>query len=508
MRVFRNRRVVRYAVRTAVRMVCICIVLAAAPQAAHTAADAAQSPGDVVIAGEPRGNEALAACTAEAVAEIAQAFERCGRFIPVDNTVLQRAAAALGANAAGRQVTVVDATAALKARLCVIVAVSQAGNVYTGEATIIPFAAEDRAMKRTITVRSGIMMNIPLKLAMSIASLHAGLPIRAEIVHTYGGGLCRVDAGQWHGLAQGRCRTGEYGEIDVKSTGRYDAVVQIYSGNTAEGSPMTVLDYPRTRPIAAEIDSRIMENTLRRYGMKSQMPGDDPEKRYIEGICVINPGANACLPGYGAFMATQYLGFRDSAPDTAGIALGASSITAQLLLPSLMTGFSIHFFPWVKDSDKSESMRNFQGFLWMTIPFTVTATYLDQLAVQFSKAEVLPPFFADKDVMAAFLSGIIPGGGFFYKGRRIAGWSFYFSEMMLAGYGVYSADHGRRSAAAFAALGAIKLFEIVDAFITRPSYSFYMREVERGSGDVTLSAGFGIGNPREPVLSLGAALTL
>ena len=48
-------------------------------------------------------------------------------------------------------------------------------------------------------------------------------------------------------------------------------------------------------------------------------------------------GANACLPGYGAFMATQYLGFRDSAPDTAGIALGASSIAAQLLLPSLMT---------------------------------------------------------------------------------------------------------------------------------------------------------------------------
>ena len=250
MRVFRNRRVVRYAVRTAVRMVCICIVLAAAPQAAHTAADAAQSPGDVVIAGEPRGNEALAACTAEAVAEIAQAFERCGRFIPVDNTVLQRAAAALGANAAGRQVTVVDATAALKARLCVIVAVSQAGNVYTGEATIIPFAAEDRAMKRTITVRSGIMMNIPLKLAMSIASLHAGLPIRAEIVHTYGGSLpCRCRAVARPGA--GEVPHGEYGEIDVKSPVGTMLSCKYILAIRRKGSPMTVLDYPRTRPIAA-----------------------------------------------------------------------------------------------------------------------------------------------------------------------------------------------------------------------------------------------------------------
>ena len=103
---------------------------------------------------------------------------------------------------------------------------------------------------------------------------------------------------------------------------------------------------------------------------------------------------------------------------------------------------------------------------------------MDQLAIQFSTTEHVPPFFSDKDNVAAIFSLLLPGGGSFYKGNRITGWSFYFSEMITAGFGIYNYKESSGKYY-FYALGAIKIIDIIYAYLAKPSYAFYNFENER-----------------------------
>jgi hypothetical protein len=152
-----------------------------------------------------------------------------------------------------------------------------------------------------------------------------------------------------------------------------------------------------------------------------------------------------------------------------------------------MTRFQGNFYPWVRDSDKPARVQNLQIFLWSTIPLTFSAGYFDQLAYQFHRTEYLPPFFLYRDNMAAFLSAVVPGGGLFYKGYRLPGWGYFFTEMSLAGYAVYNWDRGNRGRYALSAAGIIKLLEIVNAYLIPSSYRFFNLEVDRSTRDFELS---------------------
>ncbi len=91
---------------------------------------------------------------------------------------------------------------------------------------------------------------------------------------------------------------------------------------------------------------------------------------------------------------------------------------SHFLLPELLAGFKINFFPWKEDSDKTEKMQNLQTFLWFSLPVTFSVAYMDQLAHQFAVTEHVPPFFNDRDNAAAIFSLFLPGGGLYYKGYR------------------------------------------------------------------------------------------
>jgi len=146
-------------------------------------------------------------------------------------------------------------------------------------------------------------------------------------------------------------------------------------------------------------------------------------------------------------------------------------------------------------------MQDLQKFLWATLPVTFSVAYMDQLAYQFTSTEHLPPFFKDKDNMAAVFSLFIPGGGLFYKGHRLAGWSFYFSEMMTAAYAVYN-NESKPGKYALYVLGAIKLFDIIYAYFSTPSYSFFNLEKERMIEPAFLNMGFKTGPNNDRIYNL------
>ena len=65
--------------------------------------------------------------------------------------------------------------------------------------------------------------------------------------------------------------------------------------------------------------------------------------------------------------------------------------------------------------------------------------------------------------------------------------SVYFSEMILAGFGAYSTGVNDHYVYAFSALAAVKLLDIICAYLIDPSYSVYRIEKERQISRVTMS---------------------
>jgi len=433
--------------------------------------------GDIAIFVVPQGAVQLKALVGESEAAITGVLNSLGRFLPVENNSLIQ-------SLPHKDDYTLDAFHAvaedLEVSLYIVLSIYHGGNEIVAEMKVVPLNPLYEGLRRNIVVKSRVLANIPLKLSREIALLHRNLPLHARIIEKKEDSLV-LAAGQWHGLAAGRYFTAEGMTVTVKQAGRYTSLAEI-PGIDEKQEYITLVLYPRADEVIQGLDERIKANTLYKYGLgNTLLKGSDPERRFVEGICVINPGANVCVPGYGSFLATEYLGFKNAKPHLPGVVLSSALFLNQLLLTEYMTGFKSNFFPWKQDSDKSDSMQSLHMFLWCSLPVTVTVSFFDQLAYQFRTTEHLPAFFQYPDEAALAFSLLFPGGGLMYKGHRVMGWAYYAVEMSLAGFAVYNYRDGKKLAIALSALGAVKIMEMVHAWFTDPAYEFHRYELRGGT---------------------------
>jgi hypothetical protein len=442
------------------------------------------APKGVAVFAFSGNNTADSALTADSEEYIKKIFMDCGRFLPAGTREIEAAFSRAAKAGADEKNIYNKAAEIMDLDIYVLVSVSQLGSIIYSKIEIVSLKEKYKNLGKSISLRSRLKLNMPLKIGREIALLHKNIPVSANIVKDYGDNIYLIDAGEWQGIRDKYVYKTQGFEIQTIQTGRYESIVKISTAKKA-GDIITINIFPDTDKILDEIEEDISRNTVSLYGLD---PQNNPEKRLLEGICVVNMGGNLCLPGYGAFLSTGYIGIKDPKPDMTGVAVSASAIALQLLLPELMTGFKANFLPWKQDSDKTDRMYDLQRFLWATLPLTYSVAFFDQLASQFAAKEILPPFFTDKDNAAAMFSLLIPGGGLFFKGYRFTGWSFYFSEMMTAGYGIYNFDKksGKNS---LYALCAIKLIDVIYAYMAAPSFSFYNMEKEREIAPVSINMG-------------------
>jgi len=439
--------------------------------------------GDTIaVFAVPREGLQLNALVQVSAREVRDAFDRLGRLMPVDET---RQRKALEETRGPETERYRRAAEKLKADCYAVVDAEVKGNTVYGNVTLVPLSGRCAFMKQSIFVRSMISLNIPLKLAREVALLHKNLHLEAD-VREGKGGVCILEAGQWQGLSPGTYRTARGEEVMVQTCGRYQSIAVLPEAMRGV-KRLTIAAYPRLGPVMGEIDGEIEYNTCYKYGLASINRGLNPEKRFVDALCIINPGANLILPGYGAFLATSYIGFKKTEPSIPGVVASSVLVIAHFTIPEFMGKFKINFFPGVMDRDKTADLNNLQIFCWASLPLTVSASFLDQIAYQCANGEVLPPFFITKNEAALALSAMIPGGGMFYKGYRLAGWAFYLSEMFMAGSCVYLKDKRKLITYGGIALGGVKLIELVAAFFSGPSYGFYKLEKEGRIQSASLS---------------------
>jgi hypothetical protein len=455
--------------------------------------------GNMVIFTVPGRSIELNAIMNESAGTIIESCSRLGRFMAVEEN---RKAWAAGEVTGKTGEEFYRKTAdILKAEIYMVINAYRLGKRIFSELRIVSLSKEYRDIQGLYLVKSRIGLNIPLKLAREVARLHHKIRLRAGIAGRRSDGNLVIDAGQWHGLSAGKYRTGEGKGLEVIKTGRYRSVIRTES--EVKGHSLIIDILPDPEELIDELEERIKRNTLFKYELKNTLlKGVDDEKRLINGTCVINTGANVCMPGYGSFLSVRYMGFETDDPAVYGIALSSGLIAAHLLLPVSLERFRINFFPGVNDDEKSENVKNLQYFLWLSLPLTFSASYFDQLAYQYRKKEHLPPFFQNPDVAAATFSLFIPGGGLFFKGYRLTGWGYYLTEMFLAGYGIYHLDDDKKSLSAFSIFGVIKGLEIITAFLIKPSYGFYNREMEKGIKRIGMSIDIKRVNDTENIYSL------
>lgn len=435
--------------------------------------------------------------------DVMDTFSRLGRFMPVSEEQVQKALEDIP-DGAGED-ALRSTAEKLGADLYAVVSVLPVGNYTVGTIVINPVSDRFKNMKRAISVRSMVLMNVPLKIMREIALLHRDLPVQSTVIKKKDD-LFLLGAGQWQGLSPGRYRTDRGDPVIIHTCGRFQSLASL-PATVAPGDRIAIRSYPSVKGIVREIRERIDYNTNYKYGISSSgAQGIDHEKKFAQGICLINPGTNACIPGYGSFLSTSYLGFRQTTPSIPGIVFSSLLIVTHFLLPEYMTGFKINFFPGVMDRDKTRDMNNLQIFLWSTLPVTASVAYLDQLAHQFTANNVLPPFFMNRNEAALVLSTLIPGGGLFYKGHRLPGWSFYLSEMFLAGFCVYTKDDHKKVMWGGITLGAVKFIELVTAYFCKPSFFFFNLEQEGAISQASLSLNIEPSGSGEPLYRVGMSL--
>ncbi|HQO00632.1 MAG TPA: hypothetical protein PLI62_00070 [Spirochaetota bacterium] len=461
--------------------------------------DPSSTVKSVAVFTMPHNDPAILALSREAAEYVERTFDRMGRFLPAEHHRVQWALTQARTGQAAES-AVSDAARLLNTDLYVVISVSRSPRF--SYAVMEIRGQKHQALRKTWRIRSRIARNIPLKLGREIALFHRGIGLSADIIRRYDNGQFLLNAGQWHGLRAGKTYQTGNTTVTILQTGRFISLAETAS-RTADINHINFGNSPDAEGGAAVIDVALERTTIANYGLGTTLlKHENAEHRYIEGLCIINPGGNLCLPGYGAFLATEYLRFQNARPDVPGIAVSVSAFLVHLALPSAATGFKCNFFPWERDSDKSEAMQRLHIFLWGTIPFNFSVAYMDQLAHLFHTTEHLPPFFENRNTMAGFMSFIIPGGGMFYKGHRFAGWCYYFSELSLGGYSVYNWENGNRGKIALGALGLIKLIDILNSVLIGPSYSFFTAETERDASSVSLETGMYRTGENEEVYSI------
>ena len=433
-----------------------------------TAAYADDVPIDVVIVNTSVDTpmiKALSSITSEAIKE---AFENGRQLVPYDAQTFLQITNTKSAD------EIVGKAHLYGVSLIVYMQVFLVGPVYTCNLTFKPLEAMSTFKEETITIHSTIPKNIPLKAAKEILKRHSDfllVTIKQKInTNTY-----IIDAGQWHGLQQGRYTLTDGAECVVVSVKRYSALVTIHADYN-EGQQITLNAGNKFPMIIKRIDAQIHENINQEYSGKKLLKGDSDGKRAIEATCVVNPLGNIVLPGYGAFLSTHYLGFSHSEPDWPGIYVALGAVATQLMLVPSLGNLDVNFFPWV-NGNKTNAQYRLGIYLWATLPVTYTVAFFNQLSYAYQKQKVLPPFFLHDDVTAFVASAIVPGGGLFYKGHRLWGHTYWLTECSLGGLLTYYWEDGGKRAVFAGAFIGIKLIELIHAVIASPVYSMYTYEL-------------------------------
>jgi hypothetical protein len=404
---------------------------------------------------------------------IASAFSRAGRFIPVERGAAAEYINRVPDSAEGDPY--LKAAAMMGANICVKIIVSYDGKFYYGNMSVIPMGDEYAFMKREIQVKSVVGPNIPLKLEREALLLHKGLKLTALYESSPEGII--IHAGQWHGLSAGEYTT-DAGKVKILSSGRYRSAAITPSAVKDIAGEITFSLTPDFDSALKDIDRQLVLNASASYGLRGDSMST-PEQRFAEGLCVINPGANICVPVYGAYLSLGYMGLPDSDPSTAGLVAGLVFYSGQLLYVPASDRFTTNFFPWVDDPDRTGAKSNLHVFLWSALPFTLSSVYLDQAAYSFKKNGILPPFFTERDSAAAILSLLVPGGGLFYKGQRSGGWAFLSAELAAGSAAAYnySSDNFRYY---LAAALFVKAADIFSAWFADPAYTVFTDELAAG----------------------------
>lgn len=417
---------------------------------------------------------------------ISQTFNRLGRFLPVEQNEIDNAHKKNIASDKTAEHALRDFATACGADIYVSLSFSQSGKSNIADIKIRALRDEWKFLEKSKRVQSKISTNIPSLLAREIAFAHKNIPLTAKVLEIPEKGFVRISAGEWNGITAGAYTT-DKGIIHVVQTGKYQSIVK--SEHLQKEHALKLHTFPDISAITTELDGIILHNTIKTYAIaEKQLKNDNDELRCLSATCVINPGGSFCLGGYGAFLSTYYLGFQNPAPAIDGIVISSLVYAAQLLAIPAWSMFQSNFFPWVRDSDKTERQQQLHIFLWATIPLTFSAAFFDQLAYQCHRSEVLPPYFLYRDNTAALLSAIIPGGGLFFKGYRYTGWAYFLSQMALGSYCAYYWNDDNTRKYFLVGIAAIKALEILHAYLVKPSYSFFTAEIAAGRTEIIFSA--------------------
>jgi len=443
------------------------------------------SHGEIVIFPVYTGNSVADVILKTTEQRLKDACAASGRFIPVDDNSVQFMFRS--ADGKDRYDLYRNTAVSLGADCYAVVTLYGEGAGFRAVVEFFTAAAEFKDKDFKFSLAANVAENIPLKTAREFASRLKSFPLTVKILGKKGESGYIVSAGQWHGLEEGSYSSSS-GDIKIHHITRYTSVVEC--SGLQEGARLTINVYPDNGTFISMLDRQILENTVRRYGTDEILQGRSGSgQELIIATCLVNQGASFCLPGYGSFMAVEYLGIENGVVDRTAVGFTVVLTAAHLLLPSALTEFEIDFFPWDRDSHKTREMQRFQYFLWATLPVTFSVSYYSQLAYQYREKNLLPPLFGEHDTTAALLSTFIPGGGLFYKGYRGAGWALYAGEMSLAGCAVYM--YGSRNGyAAIAAFAALKAADILAAWMLDPSYEAYRREVAGTDRDLDFGAAF------------------
>ncbi len=431
--------------------------------------------GNVVVLPVPQPALQVNAMLGNAQKKINDCFDRLGRFLPVE---LNRVDAKMSEYGEIKRVSDLEKVAAqLDVSLYVLLSSYARGRVYYVDMKIVPLEKNYSFLRKNLVIKSHDLSLLPVKCALEIAKIHRNLSLRIK-VESCSNSYCTVSAGQWHGLEKKEYLTVEGPSLNVTRLYRYRALVKKGKDINA-GSFLTLRRKPKAEQMMKELKREREEKILARYGADNTLlKGKKPEQKMILGACIINPGANACLPGYGAWLATGYLNLKGK-PHVPGVVAASTLTVLHFTLTEMLTGFHSNFFPWVQDGDKSDGMQYLHIFLWSSVPLTLTNAWLHQLAHQYHGLESFPPFFRERDGAAVAFSLFVPGAGLIYKGYSAIGWSYYAVEMSLASLAAwYGGRGGKTWVYLLAGLSAVKVIELVHAWLAEPAYSLYRFEKE------------------------------
>ena len=426
-------------------------------------------------------NVQVDAVTVESAKEITAVINNLGILFPAELNKINNALTE--ANASGTDDVYKKAAEFLEVDIYITVMCYKRGNNTFGDARIFQLNGRYGKVSKNILVKSSIAVNVPLKLAREIAYLHEKLNLSGDVLKNEAGtGL--ISLGQRNNISTGSYQTTEGKTLIVIEADRYTSKVKLPDGFSDK--TVTLEKQSNYNKEIRRLDNILDANLIYKSGLKNTfLKGEDPEKRLVTAVAFINPLTTTIIPVYGAYLSAGYLGFdgqsTNSSHEPSGIGLAYTGVVllTQILLPEIVAGFTVNYWPWIEGGAKTAAMQNFQIFMFATIPLTGTAAFLDQLAYLFNKSDKIIPFFDNRDWTAMMFSIFIPGGGLFYKGWRIFGWSYFTSEMVLAGFGFYYLGNTEYSGYFFLAYAVLKLGEILHAYFINPGYNYYNNEMSR-----------------------------